>query len=67
MCQFCYGLYFNVFNGHYMNRKQSKKKKNTKRNLLYIRNQPLPRSKLSTTAIKPNQLIMYKTKAAACS
>ena len=39
----------------------------TKRNLLCIRNQPVPRSKLSTTVIKTNQLMMYKAKVAVCS
>ena len=34
----------------------------TKRNLLYIRNQFVPRSKLSTTVIKTNQLMLYKAK-----
>ena len=36
----------------------------TKRNLLYIRNQSVPRSKLSTTVIKTKQLMMYKAKVA---
>ena len=40
---------------------------NTKRNLIYIRNQSVPRSKLSTTVIKTNQLMMYKAKVAVCS
>ena len=39
----------------------------TKRHLLYIRNQSVPRSKRSTTDMKTNQLMMYKTKVAACS
>jgi hypothetical protein len=32
----------------------------TKRNVLYIRNQSVTRSKLSTKIIKPNQLMTYK-------
>ena len=40
----------------------------TKRNLLYIRNQSVPRSKhFPTTVIKTNQLMTYKAKAAVCS
>ena len=39
----------------------------TKRNLLYIRNQFVPRSKHSITVIKTNQLMMYKAKVAVCS
>ena len=39
----------------------------TKRNLLYIRNQSVPRSKLSTTITKTSQLMMYKSKVAVCS
>ena len=39
----------------------------TKLNLLYIRNQSVPRSKLSTMVIKTNQLMTYKTKVAVCS
>ena len=39
----------------------------TKRNLLYIRNQAVPRSKLSITVIKTNQLMAYKAKVAVCS
>ena len=39
----------------------------TKRNLLYIRNQSVPRSKLSTTVIITKQLLMYKAKVAVCS
>ena len=39
----------------------------TKRNLLYIGNQPVPRSKHSTTVIKTNQLMVYKVMAAVCS
>ena len=40
----------------------------TKRNLLCIRDQSVPRSKtLSTTVIKANQLMMYKAKVAVCS
>ena len=41
---------------------------NTKRNLLYIRNQFVPRSKHPpTTVIKTDQLMMYKAKVAVCS
>jgi hypothetical protein len=40
----------------------------TKRNLLYIRTQFVPRSKhFSTTVIKTNQLMLYKAKVAVCS
>jgi len=39
----------------------------TKRNLLYIRNQSVPRSKLSTMVIKTNQLMMYTAKFAVYS
>jgi hypothetical protein len=35
--------------------------------MLYIRNEFVPRSKLSTTAIKTNQLMIYKAKVAVCS
>jgi hypothetical protein len=37
---------------------------NTKRNLLYISNQSVPRCKHSTMVIKTNQLMMYKAKVA---
>ena len=40
----------------------------TKRNLLYIRNQSVPRSKhFLPRLLKTNQLMTYKTKAAVCS
>ena len=40
----------------------------TKRNLLYIRNQFVPRSKhFPHTFIKTNQFMLYKAKVAACS
>jgi hypothetical protein len=39
----------------------------TKSNLLYIRNQPVPRCKLSTTVINTNQLMMYKANVAVCA
>jgi hypothetical protein len=39
----------------------------TKRNLNYIRNQSVPRSRHSTTVIKTIQLMMYKAKIAVCS
>ena len=39
----------------------------TKRNMLYVRNQFVPRSKLSTTVIKTNQLMLYKAKVVVCS
>ena len=40
----------------------------TKRNLLYIRNQSVLRSKhFPTTVIKTKQLMMYKAKVAICS
>ena len=40
----------------------------TKRNLLYIRNQPVPRSKhFQPRLIKTSQLAMYKAKVAVCS
>ena len=39
----------------------------TKRNLLYVRNQSVPRRKLSATVIKTKQLITYKAKVAVCS
>jgi hypothetical protein len=38
----------------------------TKRNLLYIRNQSVPRCKHFTTIIKINQLTMYRAKVAVC-
>jgi len=39
----------------------------TKRNLPYIRNQSVPRCKHFPPAIKTNQVMMYKAKAAGCS
>ena len=40
----------------------------TKRNLLYIRNQFVPRSKLVPPWLqKPSQLMIYKAKVAVCS
>ena len=39
----------------------------TKRSLLYIRNQSVPRSKLSAAVIKANQLMLYKAKVSVCS
>ena len=39
----------------------------TKRNLLYIKNQSVPRSKHSTRAIKAHKLMMYKAKVAVFS
>ena len=39
----------------------------TKRNLLCIRNQSVPRSKHFPTLIKTNQLMMYKAEVAVCS
>jgi hypothetical protein len=40
----------------------------TKRNMLYISNQPVPRSKHSPQRLyKTKQLIMYKAKVAVCS
>jgi hypothetical protein len=39
----------------------------TKRSLLYIRDQSVPRSKHSTTVIKTNQLMKYKAKVAVFS
>jgi hypothetical protein len=40
----------------------------TKRNLIYIRNQSIPRSiTLSATVIKTNQLMLYKAKVAVSS
>jgi len=39
----------------------------TKRNLLYIMNQSVPRCKHSNTAIKTNHLMTYKAKFACCS
>ena len=39
----------------------------TKRNLIYIRNQSVPRSKRSTKVIKTNQSMMYKAKVALYS
>ena len=38
-----------------------------KRNLLYKRNQSVPRSKHFPPVIKTSQLMMYKAKAAVCS
>ena len=41
---------------------------NTKRNLLYINNQSVPRCKhFSPPVVKPNQLMLYKAIVAACS
>jgi hypothetical protein len=39
----------------------------SKRNMLYIRNQSVPRSKHSIMVIKASQLMMYKAKVAVCS
>ena len=39
----------------------------TKRRLLYLKTQFVPRSKHSTTVIKASQLMMYKVKVAVCS
>ena len=39
----------------------------TKRNPLYIRNQPVPRSKHFPPVIKTNQSMLYKAKVAVCS
>jgi len=62
--------YFNILNNinAYFNILNNINLLKTKRNLLSIRHQCIPRFKpLSTTVIKTNQLMMYKAKTAVCS